>query len=425
MAGDDALERAVGERERDRVALHDAGVRHPRTGDRDHPRALVERRDRATQVAAEERGAASHVEGARRRQRRDDADQLAHLVVPARPVAVGEPAGAEPPVVVLRGPRVVVAAHRVVDDHGAQPRSPRAARRPERSAPSIVPVHPPAVCSPARTRCGEPVSRAGPRHPCAGRSRPAPRRCGRRPPDRARAPGAARRRARIHAGRVADRLDDGARARPRARGVARGRRPRPPAAGHRHHRARRRRLAERRRRASRRCRRGSRRAPRRPAAAGRRRSRRRPSRARRRRTRRPRPRSRSVSDADAGGVPPCPRHPDRADRRAQHDGRGRAAASASASRWLPPATLRVSARASSAGSSANQRPRRPSTGYADALCSRAAKSSRTSGSATCRRERGRRGLVRAPRRPRPARPRAPPAARRRRSPGRARARGPG
>ena len=115
MRGEDAVERAVGERERHGVAAHDAPVREPGGRDLHHRRALVEAGDVAAQVARDEPGPARDVERARRRER---AHRVAHggdLVVPARPLALGEHAATEPPVVVLRGALLVVRAHARVD----------------------------------------------------------------------------------------------------------------------------------------------------------------------------------------------------------------------------------------------------------------------------------------------------------------------
>ena len=78
---------------------------------REHRAALVEGGDLSAQVPREEAGAAGDVERACRRERRDHTLELGPLLVPSRPVAVGERAAAEPPVVVLAGARVVVGLH--------------------------------------------------------------------------------------------------------------------------------------------------------------------------------------------------------------------------------------------------------------------------------------------------------------------------
>ncbi len=79
--------------------------------DREHRAALVEGGDVSAQVPREEARAAGDVERACRRERRDDTLELGPLLVPSRPVAVGERAAAEPPIVVLAGARVVVGLH--------------------------------------------------------------------------------------------------------------------------------------------------------------------------------------------------------------------------------------------------------------------------------------------------------------------------
>jgi hypothetical protein len=116
VAGEDAVEGVVVERQRDRVALHGAAVRQPRRRDLHHRLALVEPDHVAAQVAGDERRAAGDVEDARRLQRPDGVEDRLDLIVPAGPLALGEDRAAEPPVVVLGGPLLVVGPHRLVDD---------------------------------------------------------------------------------------------------------------------------------------------------------------------------------------------------------------------------------------------------------------------------------------------------------------------
>ena len=83
-------------------------------GDVEHRRALVEPGHLAGQVLREEAGPACDVERPRGRQRRQRGLQRGHVVLPAGPVAGREQARAEPPVVVLGRPLLVVVAHRRV-----------------------------------------------------------------------------------------------------------------------------------------------------------------------------------------------------------------------------------------------------------------------------------------------------------------------
>ena len=114
VRGVHALEAAGPERRIQRVALHERGARDPRGGDVEHPGALVEPGQLAGQVPREEAGPAREVERARRRQRRQRGLQRGHVLLPAGPVAGREQARAEPPVVVLGRPLLVVVAHRRV-----------------------------------------------------------------------------------------------------------------------------------------------------------------------------------------------------------------------------------------------------------------------------------------------------------------------
>jgi hypothetical protein len=116
VAGEDAVERAVGERQRDGVALDDPRVRQPGRGHLDHRRALVDAHHVALQVAGEEARAAGHVEHPAGLEAGHHLAQPLDLLVPARPVALGVEPASQPPVVVLAGARVVVRAHVLVDD---------------------------------------------------------------------------------------------------------------------------------------------------------------------------------------------------------------------------------------------------------------------------------------------------------------------
>ena len=111
MRREDPVEAAVLERKLERVALDEGRLRRLATGLVDHRRALVEADDLAGKVAGEEARPARDVEGARGRQGGERPRQRLDLFLPARPVALGEAAGAEPPVVVLAGAAVVVGLH--------------------------------------------------------------------------------------------------------------------------------------------------------------------------------------------------------------------------------------------------------------------------------------------------------------------------
>src|SRR5512133_2172699 len=103
-----AVERAVPERELERVAVDELRGRHLLAGDRKLPLALVEPDDVAAQMACQEAGAAGDVERAGGRQGPDQLRQDVDLLVPPGPVAVGIKTPAEPPVVVLVRAAVVV-----------------------------------------------------------------------------------------------------------------------------------------------------------------------------------------------------------------------------------------------------------------------------------------------------------------------------
>ena len=82
VPGEDALELAVGERQRERVGHHEAPARHPRRGDLDHRLALVE---------AGQRAAAATASGSPCRRRR-----RACAPAPARPAPRSAPPGPPP-----------------------------------------------------------------------------------------------------------------------------------------------------------------------------------------------------------------------------------------------------------------------------------------------------------------------------------------
>ncbi|HSD01334.1 MAG TPA: sigma factor [Gaiellales bacterium] len=116
VAGEDAVELAVGKRQGDGVALHDPRVGEPGRGHLDHRRTLVEPDHVAAQMPGEKPRAAGDIEHAARRQAGDDLADPLDLLVPAGTVALGVEPASQPPVVVLAGARVVVRAHPVVDD---------------------------------------------------------------------------------------------------------------------------------------------------------------------------------------------------------------------------------------------------------------------------------------------------------------------
>ena len=111
MAGEQAIERAVGERQRERIARHEHGVGDPLRGDLEHPLALIERGDLAAQVASEKARSARDVQRPRRGERRDVVLELVQIPLPAGAVSPGEAADAQVPVVVFRGAVVVVLLH--------------------------------------------------------------------------------------------------------------------------------------------------------------------------------------------------------------------------------------------------------------------------------------------------------------------------
>ena len=111
VAREDAVEGRLFERQRERVALDEGGVRCLRAGDGEHPLARIEPHDLAAQMPRQEARAARHIQGAGRRQLGDQAGELLAFLVPARPCAIGKPSVAKPPVVVLGCARVVVRLH--------------------------------------------------------------------------------------------------------------------------------------------------------------------------------------------------------------------------------------------------------------------------------------------------------------------------
>ena len=108
MAGEHAVELAVGEWQRHRVPQNDGGVRQPCGGHVDHRRALIEAHHLTPQMPGQKARAAGDIEHPRGRQTRDHVDQRLHLVSPAGAVDVREAAVPQPPVVVLPRPPVVV-----------------------------------------------------------------------------------------------------------------------------------------------------------------------------------------------------------------------------------------------------------------------------------------------------------------------------
>ena len=115
VAREDAVELAVLERQIEGVALDEGRVQCLLARDREHRLALIEADDFAAEVAREEARAARDVEGARRAgETATTRSSSLPLLVPARAVAFGEAAAAEPPVVVLAGPGVVVGLHDLV-----------------------------------------------------------------------------------------------------------------------------------------------------------------------------------------------------------------------------------------------------------------------------------------------------------------------
>src|SRR5262249_37187373 len=116
VAREDAVELVRLERECGCVALDQAGAGQSLRCDLEHRGALVEAGDLAAQMPGQEPRAACDIEHAARLEAGDDARELLDLLVPPRAHAGREEARPEPPVVVLPGAAVVVAANRDVDD---------------------------------------------------------------------------------------------------------------------------------------------------------------------------------------------------------------------------------------------------------------------------------------------------------------------
>ena len=108
VAGQDAIEGVVRERQRECIA-HDGEARGQASlGDRCHGGAGIQPDDEAAEVTGQEAGAAGDVERAGGGQGRDERDDAFELGVPAGAVACGERPLALVPLVVLAGAAVVV-----------------------------------------------------------------------------------------------------------------------------------------------------------------------------------------------------------------------------------------------------------------------------------------------------------------------------
>src|SRR4051812_33677875 len=114
VAGQHAVEGAVGEGHSQRVADDGHPVGQAALGQRHHRRALVEPDDEPAEVATEKARAARDVERAGGLEAGQQPLDRGDLLGPARPLARGEEAAPEPPVVVLGRPRLVVGAVRLV-----------------------------------------------------------------------------------------------------------------------------------------------------------------------------------------------------------------------------------------------------------------------------------------------------------------------
>ncbi len=114
VAREDAVERAGGEGQCERVPDDREPLGHAllRTGH--HGRALVEADDEPGEVPGQEARPARHVEGAARRQGGEQRDDRLHLVAPPGPVARGEATDPVVPLVVLAGTPLVVGVRRGV-----------------------------------------------------------------------------------------------------------------------------------------------------------------------------------------------------------------------------------------------------------------------------------------------------------------------
>ena len=111
MRREQTVEGVIRKGQRERVSEDVLGLRGlaPRLGE--HRRALVEADDLARQMASEETGPARNVERPSARERVKCGLERRDLLVPARALALGEPAGAQVPVVVLTGTALVVGLH--------------------------------------------------------------------------------------------------------------------------------------------------------------------------------------------------------------------------------------------------------------------------------------------------------------------------
>jgi hypothetical protein len=114
MAGEDAVELAVAERQRCDMPLEHTRVRHTGRSNLDHPSALVERRQLAAQMLGEEARAACDIEHPCRGQGSHYADELLDLRRPPGSLALRERPRAEPPVVVLGRTLVEMRTHLIV-----------------------------------------------------------------------------------------------------------------------------------------------------------------------------------------------------------------------------------------------------------------------------------------------------------------------
>src|SRR5215212_2258398 len=108
VAGQHAVEGAVGEGKVERVAPHDDPVRQSLLRNRHHRGARIETDNEALEVAGQETGSAGDVERSRRGQGGDEGDDTVDLGVPAGAVARRELALALVPLVVFARPGVVV-----------------------------------------------------------------------------------------------------------------------------------------------------------------------------------------------------------------------------------------------------------------------------------------------------------------------------
>ncbi len=112
---EDAIERPVFERERERVPLLEPRSRSLRPRQFEHASARIQPDDVATKMSRKEARAAGDIEGARGSKTPNDALEQAKLVFPAWALAVCVQALAQPPVVVLRRAPVVVRLHTFVE----------------------------------------------------------------------------------------------------------------------------------------------------------------------------------------------------------------------------------------------------------------------------------------------------------------------